>query len=328
MINTFNIPNWDIIVENYDKVVAKMKKNWPEDYQTAASVFVVDTKKTKLETSDFLGCHSHLIRGFEYRDRIIAIGTKVSRRDHDYGYTKSGDYEAQLTNFLNYLVNRSGYRDVFIQKDINIIMRDSCLYAQTLVPGNLLAGAFICSRFGWEHSWVVYVFNKLIELGLNEHMAFLIAPIFRLWKQEGCDVFNLSNLHSYHSGIAPAYITPQEIRNFVNAIPVKKNKNEVYLVSPRYGTINGVFCEGHDKYGLDCNGHLTPSDPEALYNLIEAKLKAYEIKEVDDKAKASPFTKFQKLSRTSQVHAKRIFDKQNLELIVRAGNEIYKEVMV
>lgn len=133
-------------------------------------------------------------------------------------------------DFLDYVVNRSPYKDVFLIKDIDYIFKNGML-CNVDVPDNLLAGALILVRSLWEWTYIPLHWKKLVLLGVNEDMALLAAHTVD--GREGKYMFN-ENDYS-HKAIHPRGMSKEYITAFLKHEP--KNPRENFRETKGYSNV-------------------------------------------------------------------------------------------
>lgn len=81
--------------------------------------------------------------------------------------------------FVEWLVNFSPYRSVFVTTDIDSIMKDDFVVASIDHPANLMAGALQALRALSEHPHAGYIWYHLVKAGTHPNIAFYLAYAFR-----------------------------------------------------------------------------------------------------------------------------------------------------
>lgn len=146
--------------------------------------------------------------------------------------------KGQADQFFDYLVNRSPFANIFIEKNLDNIYKLGHVVS-TQHPENLVISGLIASRFVTENYNDVIVervkiFFEIKRLGFDENFAFIMAHLFNGCIQPKRYKVTYSPISSGHSvfdfnGVSEAYI-----RNFVNATPTNPHKN-TFFTSRGYG---------------------------------------------------------------------------------------------
>jgi len=130
--------------------------------------------------------------------------------------------ETEALRYYDWLLNRSPFADIFLEKDVSNILEVGLLLS-TDHPNNLVLLALIASRWATEiHSkeitarWPTY--QKLLKAGATENEAFIFAHLFN--GKDGGTV--LQRLHNGHSVFDLQDANEKVYRNFLENTPEKR----------------------------------------------------------------------------------------------------------
>lgn len=153
--------------------------------------------------------------------------------------------EDEALMFLDWLLNRSPYSEVFITKSPHEALLHKVIVSRTDVPSNLMAAGLVASRRLWEYPEVARVFCDLVKAGVDEDLAFWLGHIARCsFNRSGnCDWNSSKNGHCSMNSHA---FGPKAMVNWLSHKPTSLNKN--YNEAVRYSGYAEMFGE---DYGLD-----------------------------------------------------------------------------
>jgi len=111
--------------------------------------------------------------------------------------------------FLSYLVERSPYKDIFLIKDVDHIIEYGAL-CTTKVSANFLVSGLTIMRTLWEYTDVPRFWKKLVDLGVNEDMALLVAHTMG-----GAKKITYNQQHGGHRAFNGSTLYTSELQNFL-----------------------------------------------------------------------------------------------------------------
>lgn len=141
--------------------------------------------------------------------------------------------------FLEYIVQRSPYKDVFLIKDVDHIIKYGML-CQTEVPSNLLVGALTVVRSLWEYIDIPLMWEELVNEGVEENLALLAAHKVQKNAKEN---YTTGKLSSNHRAFESASLGDSIVKAFLSRKPASPEKN--YVDTGHYAKIQslwGVAC--------------------------------------------------------------------------------------
>jgi len=119
-------------------------------------------------------CHASL-------KRFASEGAREGLVDLQYvldSYHKAGSgcftNEQEEVAYIDYLANRSPWREAFLTKNANTIHKEGAVLSAE-VPANVVGAACIAGRQLWEYSYSIKAFNDLVEKDMKESVAFLVC---------------------------------------------------------------------------------------------------------------------------------------------------------
>lgn len=112
--------------------------------------------------------------------------------------------------FMDYMMNRSPYKDIFLLKDVEHALQYGFL-CDTTIPSNLLIGGLTVMRSLWEYTYIPLRWKELVDLGVNEDMALLAAHCIS--GRKGSWTFTKQG--SGHRAFEPDTMSRDVIKNFL-----------------------------------------------------------------------------------------------------------------
>ena len=179
---------------------------------TAAVCAVYEGGKPVISTNQ--ACH-YGMRSFETGSIAVVSGLM---KPHAH---KILDEDEALA-FLDYLLNRSPYSEVFITKSAHEALLHKMIVGKSSSPSNLLAAGLVASRRLWEYAEVARVFVDLAKAGVDEDLAFYLAHIARASfdRSGNCDWGGFKNGHcSMNSGA----FGKESMTNWLSHKPIRLN---------------------------------------------------------------------------------------------------------
>lgn len=131
--------------------------------------------------------------------------------------------KSDAEKYIEWLVQRSPWNEVFLTKDVQDILTYGYV-ARTDLPNNLVAGAFVASRFITESYTkdVVKrfsVYKEMIAAGASETEAYLFAHTYSSEHQKKLYPMLVQPLSSGHTALDVAGKTKDYFKRFVTASP-------------------------------------------------------------------------------------------------------------
>ena len=138
--------------------------------------------------------------------------------------------------FLDWLVNRSPYAPIFLEKDLDWI-RQYGLIVGVKESSNLVWGGLITSRVMWEFPACVRIWQDLVDALVHPNLAFVLC--YNLYSDQGTSQIlqdgkrgrlpvRLNNLNAGHSSLIPFSMTKETLKCFVTGTLPKNS----YLLPP------------------------------------------------------------------------------------------------
>lgn len=164
--------NRALIRQVYNEYIAK-RKDKSKRVDTACGVIVSNTGKHDWEMGKV--CHAFLAYTGAI-ERIAVISGIQDNYKESHGPGKWDDStEQEKIQFLDWLMNRSPYRSVFMYKGAKTALKNKAVVVHTDVSARLMAGALVSTRRMWEHTHAIIVFSALVKRGVPENLAFLLG---------------------------------------------------------------------------------------------------------------------------------------------------------
>jgi len=79
--------------------------------------------------------------------------------------------------YLDWLLNRSPYRNVFVSKSAHLALDRGFIVAKGDSNASHMVGGLVASRRLWEYIGIVGLWARLVEVGVQENLAFFLASI-------------------------------------------------------------------------------------------------------------------------------------------------------
>lgn len=142
----------------------------------------------------------------------------------------------EKTRYLDWLLNRSPYKDVFVNKVASAVLESGVIICETMIPANLMAGGMIAARRLSEYTGSVRIWCDLVWHGVNEDLAFLVAHT----TTTGRDRTRLTrDCLAGHCSIDGWRVSDLVINNFVNGVLV--NPREDYIKDISYRGVHNLW---------------------------------------------------------------------------------------
>lgn len=192
--------------------------------------------------------------------------------------------------FVDYILNRSPYAITFVEKDAVKALETRLTVSSGDHPGNLVAGGVVALRRLWEHVYVARAAYDLVQLGVNEDLAFIIGHTIQSPSKidEHTQVSWTANLN-WHTSVDPGVMGFKAIKNFLNHELL--HPGQWYVTSGVYRGYSNMF--GADGGLLEC---IKRDFPVHLYNgqakaVDNNPFAAAKLPEPKGNAKTAPYPK-------------------------------------
>ena len=162
--------------------------------------------------------------------------------------------EAQALNFIDWLINRSPWAEIFVDKDASSVYKYGYV-VDANYPASFITSAFIASRFITE-SYLTQgemegrclVYHELLEIGCTENEAFMFAHMYAPFSCDKLYPVTFSRFSSGHSTFHAYSYQENYVRNFLRGEVANPTKA---LLSEGKGyesyTINNLWGRTTDK---------------------------------------------------------------------------------
>lgn len=123
--------------------------------------------------------------------------------------------------FINYLTNHSPFKDAFIIKDADWIMKERAYVLDcTKVSAQLIGGACIATRQCWEYPHLQVAWYNLMEQGLDMNTSY----VFGCKATFSSGKWRFAQSHTGHTVFNLDGMTEKAIINFIDGKPTIQNK--------------------------------------------------------------------------------------------------------
>lgn len=235
--------------EMADKFVEANTHGWES---CAVTGVVLKNRKVKVSRNTF--CHAGLNQQSDCGHNIDMVVSLIMR-EHLH---KRID-EKYAVPYLDWLMNRSPYASTFLSKDAQDCVDKERVYSDPTTPFNLMVGGLVASRRVTEYGYVCRAWYELVQRGVNENFAYVVAHNIHLDRIE-YHRKNGTNLSlSSTVGHTSLDVDCMDLSNTINFV----DNNPLYLV--------GCMCDGGSYRGVDKTwGHLDQTDyiNNMLQNLV------------------------------------------------------------
>ena len=92
---------------------------------------------------------------------------------------KGRDKKGDVPKFLDWMFNHGPYADAYVTKSGQQAIDDEWFVIDCTKPNNIVLGAAMGARCVSEHHQVVTTFNDLVELGVNDRLAFMLGHMIQ-----------------------------------------------------------------------------------------------------------------------------------------------------
>lgn len=203
--------------------------------QNAAGAFI--NRHGDIEVTGGYVCHAFMAA------RPTKIFINSLQEGSGYGDNPGRILSAEVEHwFVDYLLNRSAYKDAFITKDAAVALEEQMVVMDGEQPGNLVGGAAVALRRLWEHVYVARSAYDLAQQGVNEDLAFAIGHTIQAPSEikDNTNVSWSANLN-WHTSLDPGCLS---FRGLANLIAHKFKPTEKYITSGNYRYYSGMFSDG------------------------------------------------------------------------------------
>jgi hypothetical protein len=200
-------------------------------------------------------CHGWL-SDFNIRD---ALPNRTKIKTHGIKYMLSAVMKPHTSAqnvrlFIDWLVNRSPYASMHLDKDVDSILKYG-YFVRADMPVNVITSGMIASRFVTESYTGGETFEKrcaiwreLYDMGIGENEAFFFAHMFSPVSVKQIYPVEFSRLSAGHSTFYATNYQENYVRNFLNGTPANPSSK---LLSQGRGyendTINSLWAKTTDS---------------------------------------------------------------------------------
>lgn len=180
--------------------------------------------------------------------------------------------------FIDWLVNRSSWAEVFITKDVKDILKYGYV-ARTDLSNNLVAGAMIATRFITESYSQdicerIPVYKELLESGCDEAEAYIFSHVLSAEKPKASSPYPII-VSALYSGHEPFGVSSKSVSYFKNFLTGKVASPKMTF-KERKGYENGIYGTwggDSDRTFTDFCRNLKPRSAQMAvnYNIFEKK---------------------------------------------------------
>ena len=203
------------MLEDFRKSFSKSSKDYKSNN---AYLGVVQQDKVGVQSLKILGsgpCHGAFMSS--NLSRVIASGNTIEFLLSSVQNLQVG--KEGVVAYFDWLVNRSPWRDVFITKDPEDIIKNGWVVSPNF-PSNFVTSALIATRFVTEsYTHVILerynVYKDILAMGFNESEAFLFSYLFNRKRQEKSFPVTFVPVSSGHTVIGVDNPTESYCRNFL-----------------------------------------------------------------------------------------------------------------
>lgn len=146
--------------------------------------------------------------------------------------------ESLLIDYINYLTIESPFKDAFLIKDVDWIMKNGYLLSGD-ISAQLLGGACIATRQAWEYPKFIKAWMGLAEQGIPLNLAYL----FGSYVTEDKGKWSWGASATGHTVFALNRMDDGHIINFNDGKIVNQNKKP-YTKAPNYDGVNNLWGNG------------------------------------------------------------------------------------
>ena len=138
--------------------------------------------------------------------------------------------EDKLRRFIDWLVHRSPWADIFVDKDIDSILTYGHLVDANF-PTSFIVSGMIASRFvtesysGDEIEKRCAVYQELLDIGCTENEAFFFAHMYNVSNVKKVYPITFSRYYSGHATFYASDYQEDYVRNFLRGTPANVGKN-------------------------------------------------------------------------------------------------------
>lgn len=142
-------------------------KKWKETGRNAYFGFIhKDGSHSRLEGG---ACHATVLQYGQYHSTAAIISRIRRCKTDSYNQSKNS------VRFYDWLFNRSPFSSVFMYKGAQARFDEGWCVVSANHPANLVQGALITSRNSWEFPQNVDRWAKLVDLGVDENLSYLMV---------------------------------------------------------------------------------------------------------------------------------------------------------
>jgi len=256
------------VLDNYKNLLYNHNKNFSQ--RSVPSVTTLNTEYSFGSTAEIsfiskgvkgdvnyfhspnIACHAGLnTRQVQEPHAILSSIVNILREHTTYD---KECYDNVQRAFIEYFVNRSPYKDLFMIRDVDEIISSRAFLVRTDVPINLLASCLISSRLITEYPYKACAFYDFIKHGMNEDMAFLTSWMYN--SSSDSNVFYIVSGTIGHTPMTPSFFDRKSLRSFLTHTPINPSK-ELYIDCTKYNNVHTLYNSRPEEYGDSCTDKIT-----------------------------------------------------------------------
>lgn len=248
----------------------KLMEDGARYLSSSTSYFSLVSKDLKVQYQDSGPCHASITRSSSSTEYILST---VQQWDTSKKTLKSG--AGQM--FINYLVNESPYKDIFLVKDVEDIIKNGYVLT-TKAPSNAISSALTATRHMWEYPIRVEAF-RLLSGKVSPNMAFFLclgaSGKLDYTKEEPVVSLRFNSKSTEHTAFNWEYLSDDGVLHYLLGAPANENEH-----------LKGSYASPHRVWALWeplCEEGRTPN----FKNKLASKLFAVSFD--TEKKSANPF---------------------------------------
>lgn len=236
-----DMEQYKLIIAGRDHMLGELSSGRSRWTACACICAVKEGSKPVVSTNQ--ACHAGLS---QFNTGSLAIVSALMKPGRDM----LDEDEALL--FLDWLLNRSPYSQVFITKSAHEALLHKAIVTRTDVPSNLMAAGLVASRRLWEYQEVARVFCDLVKAGVDEDLAFWLGHIARVsFNRSGNADWN--GVRNGHCSMDSRSFNAAGMRNWLSHKPTSlnalyKDKVTYYGYASMFGHGDGLDTWVHNNF--------------------------------------------------------------------------------
>lgn len=213
---------------------------------SCANYFHFIRKDKKAKWTHNTNCH-YALRNWTtaVKEDDVFVNVIQSRRLREF-LKDDKEWEERGKRWTEYLVNRSPFAPAFLEKDVEEIWEDQAFVMDVTCNYNLFAAACIHTRRLWEYTGDVYAWDLMVERGVDENLATLIAH-FVHGTQELSYLY--PSMGSAHRSLDVGVMDVYSVSQFLKGLMSRDAGKEPFFKKPAYDTVSELFIRKRTKGG-------------------------------------------------------------------------------